>query len=82
MTQNAERPPLSVARTWLGLVRCFPGLYSLTAVLRITVFVGILQVTGLVIRFFFDSLTGSAPLAWGRTPGLRCCWPWPFCETA
>ncbi len=65
MTQNSERPPLSVVSTWMGLIRCFPGLYSLTAALRIVVFVGIFQVVGLLIRFFFDSLTGSAPLAWG-----------------
>ncbi len=65
MTQTVERPPLSVAQTWLGLIRCFPGLYSLTTVIRILVFVGIFQATGLIIRFFFDSLTGSAPLAWG-----------------
>ncbi len=65
MTQIAERPPLSVAKTWLGLIRCFPGLYALTTAIRIFVFVGIFQATGLVIRFFFDSLTASAPLAWG-----------------
>jgi len=51
--------------TWLGLIRCFPGLYSLTTVIRIIVFAGIFQATGLIIRFFFDSLTASAPLAWG-----------------
>ena len=65
MTQFAERPPLSVAKTWLGLIRCFPGLYALTTAIRIFVFVGIFQATGLIIRFFFDSLTASAPLAWG-----------------
>ena len=63
MTQNSERPPLSVARTWYGLIRCFPGLYSLTTAIRIFVFVGIFQAAGLIIRFFFDSLTASAPLA-------------------
>ena len=65
MTQISERPPLSVVNTWLGLIRCFPGLYSLTTVIRIVVFAGIFQATGLIIRFFFDSLTYSAPLAWG-----------------
>jgi len=65
MTQILERPPLSVVSTWLGLIRCFPGLYSLTTVIRIIVFAGIFQATGLIIRFFFDSLTASAPLAWG-----------------
>ena len=65
MTRIAERPPLSVAKTWLGLIRCFPGLYALTTAIRIFVFVGIFQATGLIIRFFFDSLTASAPLAWG-----------------
>ncbi len=65
MTQFAERPPLSVAKTWLGLIRCFPGLYALTTAIRVFVFVGIFQATGLIIRFFFDSLTASAPLAWG-----------------
>lgn len=65
MTQISERPPLSVVSTWLGLIRCFPGLYSLTTVIRIIVFAGIFQATGLIIRFFFDSLTASAPLAWG-----------------
>ena len=65
MKQSAERPPLSVAKTWLGLIRCFPGLYALTTAIRIFVFAGIFQATGMVIRFYFDSLTASAPLAWG-----------------
>ena len=65
MTHASERPPLSVAKTWAGLIRCFPGLYSLTTAIRIIVFVGVFQATGLIIRFFFDSLTASAPLEWG-----------------
>ena len=65
MRQDTERPPISVVRAWWGLIRCFPGLYSLTMALRIFVFVGIFQATGLIIRFYFDSLSGSAPLAWG-----------------
>ena len=65
MKQSAERPPLSVAKTWLGLIRCFPGLYALTTAIRIFVFAGIFQATGMVIRFYFDSLTASAPLDWG-----------------
>ena len=65
MTQISDRSPLSVAQTWLGLIRCFPGLYALTTAIRIVVFVVFFQATGLIIRFFFDSLTDSAPLAWG-----------------
>ncbi len=65
MTQVSERRPISVVRAWWGLIRCFPGLYSLTMALRIFVFVGVFQATGLIIRFYFDSLSGSAPLAWG-----------------
>ena len=65
MTQVSERPPISVVSVWWGLIRCFPGLYSLTTALRIFVFVGIFQANGLIIRFYFDSLSGSAPLAWG-----------------
>ena len=63
MTQISERPPISVVSAWWGLFRCFPGLYSLTTALRIVIFVGIFQANGLIIRFYFDSLTGSAPLA-------------------
>ena len=47
MKQSAERPPLSVAKTWLGLIRCFPGLYALTTAIRIFVFAGIFQATGM-----------------------------------
>ena len=65
MTQISDRSPLSVAHTWLGLIRCFPGLYALTTAIRIVVFAVFFQATGLIIRFFFDSLTDSAPLAWG-----------------
>ena len=65
MTQISGRPPISVVSAWWGLIRCFPGLYSLTTALRIFIFVGIFQANGLIIRFYFDSLTGSAPLAWG-----------------
>ena len=65
MTQISERPPISVVSAWWGLIRCFPGLYSLTTAMRIFVFVGIFQATGLIIRFYFDSLSGPAPLAWG-----------------
>ena len=65
MTQISDRSPLSVAQTWLGLIRCFPGLYALTTAIRIVVFAVFFQATGLIIRFFFDSLTDSAPLAWG-----------------
>ncbi len=65
MTQISERPPISVVSAWWGLIRCFPGLYALTTALRIFIFVGVFQANGLIIRYYFDSLTGSAPLAWG-----------------
>jgi ATP-binding cassette subfamily B protein len=57
--------PLSTWRYWWALIRCHPGLYSATTVLRIVIFAVAFQVWGLIIRWFFDSLTGDAPLNWG-----------------
>jgi ATP-binding cassette subfamily B protein len=60
-----ERRPLSTWRYWWGLIRCHPGLYLGTTVLRILIFSVVFQAIGLITRAFFDSLTGDAPLQWG-----------------
>ncbi len=59
--------PLSTWRYWWELIRCHPGLYIATAILRIVIFAVGFQAWGLVTRWFFDSLTGAAPLQWGPT---------------
>jgi ATP-binding cassette subfamily B protein len=57
--------PLSTWRYWWALIRCHPGLYSATTVMRIVIFVFAFQAWGLITRWFFDSLAGTAPLHWG-----------------
>jgi ATP-binding cassette subfamily B protein len=57
--------PLSTWRYWWELIRCHPRLYSATTLLRIVIFAFGFQAWGLATRWFFDSLTGDAPLAWG-----------------
>lgn len=57
--------PRSVWYYWWQLIRCLPFEYARTAVLRILIFTVVFQLTGLVIRGFFNSLTGSAPTDWG-----------------
>lgn len=61
---NIARRPLSTWRYWWQLIRCHPGLYVCTAVLRILIFAVVFQMVGLITRAFFDALTGSAPLNW------------------
>ena len=67
MTTNdsIRSAPLSTWRYWWELIKCHPGLYSATTVLRIVIFAAGFQVVGLLTRWFFDSLTGSAPWGWG-----------------
>jgi ATP-binding cassette, subfamily B, bacterial len=67
MTPDSFAPfrPLSTWRYWWELIKCHPGLYSATTVLRIVIFVVAFQLWGLLTRWFFDSLTASAPLQWG-----------------
>ncbi|HMN28618.1 MAG TPA: ABC transporter ATP-binding protein, partial [Caldilineaceae bacterium] len=54
-------------RYWWGLIKCQPGLYGVTTLLRIVIFAVGFQLWGLITRWFFDSLTGNAPLGWGPT---------------
>ena len=65
MTTSTQ--PLSTWRYWWELIRCHPGIYIATSVLRIVIFAVGFQAWGLVTRWFFDSLTGTAPLQWGPT---------------
>ena len=60
-----QQPSLSTWRYWWGLIRCHPGLYLMTAALRILIFSVVFQAIGLITRAFFDALTGDAPLGWG-----------------
>lgn len=62
---SATGRPLSTWRYWRELIRCHPGLYGLTTLLRIFIFGVMFQLVGLITRAFFDSLTGNAPLEWG-----------------
>jgi ATP-binding cassette subfamily B protein len=62
---NEGRTPLSTWRYWWELIKCHPGLYSATTLLRIIIFAVGFQLWGLVTRWFFDSLTNDAPLQWG-----------------
>ena len=65
MTTSTQ--PLSTWRYWWELIRCHPGIYIATSILRIVIFAVGFQAWGLVTRWFFDSLTGTAPLQWGPT---------------
>jgi len=65
MTTSTQ--PLSTWRYWWELIRCHPGIYIATSILRIVIFAVGFQAWGLVTRWFFDSLTGNAPLQWGPT---------------
>ena len=66
-TESVEYAPLSTWRYWWGLIGCHPGLYMATTLLRIVIFAFVFQAIGLTTRFFFDSLSGDAPLGWGPT---------------
>lgn len=59
-----QSAPLSTWRYWWELIKCHPGLYSTTTVLRIVIFAAGFQLWGLITRWFFDSLTGNAPWDW------------------
>jgi ATP-binding cassette subfamily B protein len=61
--ENASRP-LSTWRYWWGLIKCHPGLYGATTFLRVLIFSVLFQITGLIERSFFNSLTGDALLDW------------------
>ncbi|MCI0398084.1 MAG: ABC transporter ATP-binding protein/permease [Chloroflexi bacterium] len=63
--ETLQRPPLSTWRYWWELIRCLPFEYIRTSLLRILIFTVLVQVFGLVIRSFFDSLTGDALFGWG-----------------
>ncbi|MCL4860368.1 MAG: hypothetical protein KJZ93_13215, partial [Caldilineaceae bacterium] len=63
--QTVDRPPLSTWRYWWALIKCHPGLYSATTLLRIVIFALAFQAWGLITRWFFDSLTNGAPMSWG-----------------
>lgn len=62
---TVEQTPFSTWRYWWSLIRCHPGLYSATTVLRTVIFAVGFQAWGLITRWFFDSLGGNAPLQWG-----------------
>ena len=62
--QTTSRPPLSVWRYWGGLIRANPGTYAATTFLRVTIFGVMFQITGLLQREYFNSLTGDALLGW------------------
>ncbi|MEM7125553.1 MAG: ABC transporter ATP-binding protein [Chloroflexota bacterium] len=64
-TESIRHNPLSTWRYWRELIRCHPGTYATTTILRIAIFTVVFQGIGLTMRFFFDSLTGDAPLGWG-----------------
>lgn len=63
--QTVDRLPLSTWRYWWALIKCHPGLYSATTLLRIVIFALAFQAWGLITRWFFDSLTNGAPMSWG-----------------
>ncbi|MDQ3249264.1 MAG: ABC transporter ATP-binding protein/permease [Chloroflexota bacterium] len=65
MALSPSTQPLSTWRYWWALIRCHPGIYAATTFLRIFIFAVGFQAWGLVTRWFFDSLTGDAPLQWG-----------------
>ncbi|HSH04598.1 MAG TPA: ABC transporter ATP-binding protein, partial [Anaerolineae bacterium] len=56
---------LSTWRYWWLLIKCHPGLYGTTTLLRILIFAGIFQVEGLLIRALFEGLTDGAVMTWG-----------------
>jgi ATP-binding cassette subfamily B protein len=61
---TVARRPLSIWRYWWELIRCHPGLYLATTILRILIFTVVFQLIGLITRAFFDTLTGEAPFGW------------------
>src|SRR5512135_3508493 len=61
-TEKKEKPPKQAWRYFLSLVRYSPWIYSGLIGLRILIFGIFPQITGLVQREFFNTLSGSASL--------------------
>jgi len=74
-TQTPTHPPISVWRYWRGLIKAHPGVYAATSFLRVTIFAVMFQITGLLQREYFNSLTGDALL--GLEP-----WTWAILVVA
>ncbi len=60
---NRERPPHQPWRYFWRLIRYSPWLYLTYAVMRLLTFGVIPQLSGLILRQFFDTLSGDAALA-------------------
>jgi ATP-binding cassette, subfamily B, bacterial len=64
-TAPPAQPPLPTWRYLWKLVLVSPGLYLLFGLLEILFFAAFPQVSALIVRSFFNSLTEQAPAAWG-----------------
>jgi ATP-binding cassette, subfamily B, bacterial len=70
-TKSSASNPQPDFKTWQyiwQLIRFRPWLYLAAIVLRVIIFAGTFQATGLIIRAFFDTLTGARAISLFGTP--------------